>query len=176
MNNKKCLLVIDAQNDMFNLPVEMYHGELILENISSLIDKARKGNVLIVYMQHCGNENSFFSEGSEGWEIHSKVTPEQTDIILKKSFSDSFQETKLDEILRSNKVDRLVICGFVTEGCVDTTVRRANSLGYKVEVAGDCHSTTNSSVLKAEQIINHHNEVLKIFSEVKKFEDIVCEV
>ncbi len=176
MNSKKCLLVIDAQNDMFNLPVEMYHGELILDNISSLIDKARKENTPIIYMQHCDSENSFFSEGSEGWEIHPKVSPKLNDIVLKKMYSDSFQDTKLDEILKSNKIDRLVICGFVTEGCVDTTIRRAGSLGYNLEVACDCHSTTDSRVLKAEQIINHHNEVFKIFSEVKKAEDITFDV
>ena len=173
MKSKKCLLVIDVQNGMFNLPRELYKGDIILDNIISLVEKARKENVIIIYMQHYGNENSFFSEGSKGWEIHSKVSPKGNDIVIEKTHSDSFQDTKLDEILKNNNIGDLVICGFVTEGCVDTAIRRANSLGYSLEVASNSHSTTDSNVLKAEQIISHHNEIFKIFSKVKKAEEIV---
>lgn len=176
MTNNKCLLVLDAQNGMFNLPIELYNGEIVLDNIYSLIEKARSEKALIIYMQYYGNENSPFEEGSTGWEIHSKITPKPEDIVLKKEHADSFQGTQLKEILTKNEITNLVICGFVTEGCVDTTVRRAYSLGYSVEVARDCHSTTNSKVLFAEQIIDHHNEVFKIFSRVKNYKEIDIKV
>ena len=176
MNNKKCLLVIDAQNGMFDLPRKLYNGNVILNNIISLIEKSRKENAIIIYMQHYGNENSFFKEGSEGWKIHPKVLPRKNDIVLKKTHSDSFQNTKLDDILKNKKINNLVICGFVTEGCVDTTIRRASSLGYNLEVASNSHSTTDSNILSAEQIINHHNEVFKLFSSVKKSEEIIFKV
>ena len=173
MDNKKCLLVIDVQNGMFNLPRKLYKSDIILDNICSLIGKARKEKSLIVFMQHHGNENSFFNEGSENWKIHSKVSPRESDFIIKKTHSDSFQNTKLNDILKNNNINNIVICGFVTEGCVDTTIRRASSLGYNLEVASDCHSTTDSNVLTAEQIINHHNEIFKIFSSIKKSEELV---
>ena len=172
MNNQKCLLVLDVQNGMFNLPLDIYNWEIILENIYSLIEKARSENALIVYTQHCEKENSHFEEGSEGWEIHSKISPKTKDIILSKIHPDSFQGTSLNDILINKKITDLIICGFVTEGCVDTTIRRAYSLGYKVETASDCHSTTDSNVLLAKQIIDHHNEVFKIFSQVKKYQEI----
>lgn len=172
MNNKKCVLAIDVQNGMFNLPRELYKSEIVLDNIYSLLEKARKENALIIFMQHCGNENSFFKEGSENWKIHSKVSPKRNEIVLKKTHPDSFQNTKLDSIIKHSNINDIVICGFVTEGCVDTTIRRASSLGYNLEVVSDGHSTTDSNVLTAEQIINHHNEVFKIFSKVKKSEGI----
>ena len=173
MSNKKCLLVIDVQNGMFSLPRKLYNSNIILDNITSLIAKARNENVLIIYMQHYGNENSPFKKESEGWKIHSKVLPKENDIVIEKTRPDSFQDTKLNDILKSNNINRIVVCGFVTEGCVDTTIRRASSLGYNLEVAGDCHSTTDSRVLTGEQIINHHNEVFKIFSSVKRSEEII---
>nr|CAP47774.1 putative integron gene cassette protein [uncultured bacterium]CAP47775.1 putative integron gene cassette protein [uncultured bacterium] len=172
MNNKKCLLVIDVQNGMFNLPLEIYNGKIILEKIIRLIEEARLKNGLIVFIQYCGNVNSPFEEGSEGWKIHSKIKLRKGDIILKKRHADSFQDTSLNEILKKNIITDLVICGFVTEGCVDTTIRRAYSLGYGVEAVSDCHSTTDSNILSAEKIVNHHNEVFKIFSEVKKSVEI----
>ena len=171
MNRKKCLLVIDAQNGMFNLPREMYNGNIILNNISGLIQNARAEGADVIYLQQCA-ENRYFKEGSEGWQVHLKVSPAENDIVLKKFHSDSFLDTGLDEILKSREIINLVICGFATEGCVDTTIRRAYSLRYNTEVAGDCHSTTDSSILSAEQIINHHNEVFKIFASVKESFDI----
>jgi hypothetical protein len=60
---------------------------------------------------------------------------------------------------------------------VDTTCRRATTLGYDVTLAGDAH-TTMSEVLPAEQIIAHHNATLDDFGNdrhvvsVKRSEEI----
>ena len=172
MASKKCLLVIDVQTGMFNLSRPLYKSNLLLSNIEKLIKKARTGNSRVIYMQHCGNENSPFKKGSEGWSIHPLVSPKEDEYIIEKKYSDSFQETGLNEILLELGIEQIVVCGLVTEGCLDTTVRRAYSLGYKIELAGDCHSTTDSNILNALQIIDHHNQVLKIFSEVKEAEYI----
>jgi nicotinamidase-related amidase len=47
-----------------------------------------------------------------------------------------------------------------TEFCVDTTVRQALLLGYRVTLAADAHSTTDGA-LRAEQVIAHHNCALR---------------
>ena len=172
MSSKKCLLVIDVQAGMFNLSRPLYKRNSILSNIKLLVKKARADNCRIIYMQHSGNESSPFKKSSEGWNIHSSITPEKNEYIIEKKYSDSFQDTRLNEILTKLSIEQIVICGLVTEGCIDITVRRAYSLGYKIELAGDCHSTTDSDILTAGQIIGHHNQVLKIFSDVKEAEKI----
>ena len=125
-----------------------------------------------IFIQHCGGEGSLFYKGTEGWKINPPIIPEANEHIIEKRYSDAFFDTELDTLLKQLEVKKIVICGLVTEGCIDTTVRRAFSLGYKIELASDCHSTTDSSNLTAEQIINHHNEVLKIFSKVKTAAEI----
>lgn len=57
-------------------------------------------------------------------------------------------------------MDRLVVCGFQSEFCVDTTTRRALALGYPVTLVADGHSTTDNGVLSAAQISAHHNATL----------------
>ncbi len=47
--------------------------------------------------------------------------------------------------------------------CVDTTSRRAVSVGYDVTLVSDAHTTEDSDVLTAEQIIAHHNSTLDHF-------------
>jgi nicotinamidase-related amidase len=64
MINKKYLLVIDVQNGMFGLPLKLYKSKVKLDNIYSLIKKARSENALIVCMQHCGQKDNLFEEGS----------------------------------------------------------------------------------------------------------------
>jgi nicotinamidase-related amidase len=54
----------------------------------------------------------------------------------------------------------LVVAGIQTEYCVDTTCRRAYSLGYDVTLVQDGHSTWDTPDLCAPQIIAHHNRTL----------------
>jgi nicotinamidase-related amidase len=80
--------------------------------------------------------------------------------LLVKRHPDSFQETELQRELKERDIEHLVIAGIQTEYCVDTTCRRAYSLGYDVVLVQDGHSTWDSEHLDASQIIAHHNNVL----------------
>jgi nicotinamidase-related amidase len=66
--------------------------------------------------------------------------------------------------LRNRGIDTLVVCGAVTEFCIDTTVRRAASLGYRVVVGADSHTTKSQPDMSAAAIIAHHNRVWSEFS------------
>jgi len=172
MPAKKALLVIDAQDAMFHLSKPLHKSDTVLSNIQTLIDQARSASVPVIYLQHTGSQSGVFAEGSPGWNIHSSVAPRQGDLVVKKDKADAFCRTLLLQHLNELSVENLVVCGFVTEGCVDTTVRRASSLGFKIELASDAHSTTDGEVLPASQIVDHHNSVLAIFAEVKKATEI----
>lgn len=76
---KTALLVIDVQNSMFtsnDLP--LFNGDSVLDNIVKIINQARLVSIPIIYMQHT-QQSGVFAEGSLTWEIHSKVTPLNTD-------------------------------------------------------------------------------------------------
>jgi len=61
------------------------------------------------------------------------------------------------------KVEKLIITECCTDFSVDTTVCRAASMGYKVIVATDAHTTANKSYPDAKIIIEHHNFVWSEF-------------
>jgi len=82
------------------------------------------------------------------------------DSKIRKSTPDSFLRTELDELLSTLKVTRLIVCGYASEGCVDTTIRRAAALGFEVTIAGDAHTTDDKPHLSAAQIREHHNATL----------------
>lgn len=172
MSGRKALIVLDAQLAMFNLSRPLHRPDAVLRNVERLIDAARSADAAIVYMQHTGGDESVFARGSEGWRIHPAVAPLEGEAVMEKHAADAFHGTHLAEHLARLSVEAIVVCGFVTEGCVDTTVRRASSLGFRVELAADAHSTTDGAVLPARQIIEHHNSVLAMFGAVKGTDEI----
>ena len=169
---KQALLVIDVQNGMFQDGNSVYKGDALLHNLQDLIARARFCEIPIVYIQHNGPVGHPLEYRTCGWEIHSDITPSIEDIVIQKKNPDSFLKTSLDEQLRKLSVEHIIITGIQTEVCVDTTCRRAFSMGYKVTLASDTHSTWNGEDISAQQIINHHNGVLRWFADVSPSREI----
>jgi nicotinamidase-related amidase len=169
---KKALLVIDLQNGMFQEGNVVYQGDRLLQNLKELIQQARSTETSIFYIQHNAPAGKPLEYGTNGWEIHPEITPHDHDVIIQKTTPDSFFNTSLDDELKKQGIEHLVIAGIQTEACVDTTCRRAFSMEYKVTLASDTHSTWNSQDITAQQIINHHNGVLRWFADVYPSKDI----
>ena len=170
---KKALLVIDVQNGMFQDGNSVYKGNVLLHNLQDLIARARFCEIPIVYIQHNGPGGHPLEYRTWGWEIHSDITPSIEDIVIHKMTPDSFLNTSLDEHLKKLGVEHIIITGIQTEVCVDTTCRRAYSMGYKVTLVSDAHSTWDGEDISAQQIINHHNRVLRWFADVSTSREMV---
>jgi nicotinamidase-related amidase len=173
MNSRTALLVIDVQLCNFEESPPVHRGSDLLSKIGALVAQARAVGVPIIYVQHCGSEGAIDQPGTPGWEIHPAIAPTEDDTVVQKSHPDAFQDTSLQRELESRGINKLVITGIQTEYCVDTTCRRAYSLGYKVTLVEDAHSTWDSDHLTASQIIEHHNAVLGgWFAELKALGEI----
>jgi nicotinamidase-related amidase len=173
VSNNTALLVIDVQVCNFEGSAPVYGGSDLLSRIGRLIARARAAGVPIVYIQHCGPEGAIDQPGTPGWEIHPAIAPVEGDVVIPKRHPDAFQDTNLQRELESRGIKRLIITGIQTEYCVDTTCRRAYSLGYDVTLVKDAHSTWDTDHLTAPQIIAHHNKVLGgWFVELKEASEI----
>jgi nicotinamidase-related amidase len=152
------LFVIDVQNAMFDEPV--HNGDQLLSKIGQLVAQAQASETPVIFVQHNTPAEGPMAPGAPGWQIHPSLAPSARDVIIQKWHPDAFQETQLQEELSKLGVSRLIVTGLQTEYCIDTTCRRAYSLGYEVTLVGDAHSTFDSETLPAAQIIAHHNAVL----------------
>ncbi len=169
----KALIIIDVQKGMFLEGEEVYKGDGLISTLKTLIKKARASNTPIFYVQHNAPAGKPLEYGKEGWEIHTEIDPQQSDTIIQKTTPDSFMNTTLEKELNKKGIKHIHITGIQTEACVDTTCRRAFSIGYKVTLISDAHSTWNSSEISAQQIINHHNGVLRWFADVYPSKEVV---
>jgi nicotinamidase-related amidase len=160
MSRKTALLVIDMQVCNFDESAPVYRGRDLLSKIGSLVGHARATGTPIIYIQHCGSEGAIDQLGTPGWEIDRSIAPGQDDVVIEKHHPDAFQDTSLHHHLESRGLERVIITGIQTEYCIDTTCRRAYSLNYDVVLVRDGHSTWDTDLLTAQQIIDHHNRVL----------------
>lgn len=158
------LIIIDMQHGIFMRKeydgVAIYKEDELLLNINSLIKKAKKAGAPVIYILHMYKDFPMMEKGQPLWQVHPAIKPGLTDIIVEKHHADAFYRSLLHDTLIGLGVTDLVITGIQTAYCVDTTCRRAHSLGYSNILASDGHSALDGGILKAEQIIAHHNEVL----------------
>lgn len=170
---QQALLVIDVQNGMFQEGNAVYNGDQLLHHVNELLAKARSKNIPVIYVQHQEAAGEPLEYGTRDWEIHPDIAPAPDDIIIHKKTPDSFLHTPLDEELKKLGIEHVILTGIQSDLCVDTTCRRAFSMGYKVTLASDAHSTWGHEDMTAAQIIKHHNEVLRWFARVYPSEEIV---
>lgn len=170
------LLILDMQMGNFIEPDPIFNGEELLSKIKSMIIKMRSTQILIIYIQNNGGSGDPDEPGTAGWEIHPSIAPQKSDLVIQKSFPDAFYRTSLKKELDSRGIKKIIIVGLQSEYCIDTTCRRAFSHNFEVTLVEDAHSTWDSELLTAKQIINHHNSVLGCwFVSVKKTGEILEE-
>jgi len=170
---RTCLLLIDTQNYVWNPEVaqrQLYFDrqvrEVVMPNLRHLISAFRSagGEVMYTVMENYTKDgrdrsldyklsNFFIAKGSWDAKVLDAITPGDDDIVLPKTSSGVFNSTNIEYLLRNIGIDTLVVTGFLTDQCVDHTVRDAADRGfYPVCLPDACatHSETrHESALKA---------------------------
>lgn len=148
------LLVVDVQNGV----VEGAHErDAVVANVGSLVEKARREQIPVVWVQHSDEE---LERGSEGWRIVPELTPRDAEPLVEKNYGDSFEDTTLETVLSGLGVGRLVVVGAQTDACVRSTLHGALARGYDATLVSDAHTTEDQTPWGApppEQVIAHTN-------------------
>lgn len=148
------LLVIDVQNDIM---AGGHNREAVIANIAVLVDKARAGNVPVVWVQHSADE---LPRGSDGWHYVPELTQAESEPVVHKRYGDSFDDTDLEAVLAERKVGRLIVAGAQTDECIRSTLHGAIVRGYDATLVSDAHTTEDLSEWGAptpDKVIDHTN-------------------
>ena len=174
---RTAVVLVEYQND-FTSDGGALHGAVkgvmdetgMLENTRRLVDEAREAGATIVHAPisfapgygELGDpdkvygilkgviDSNAFVKGTWGAEICEQMAPAEADIIVEgKRGLDTFATTNLDFILRSRDVDTVVLGGFLTNCCVESTMRTAYEKGYDVITLTDCTAATSSEEQRA---------------------------
>jgi nicotinamidase-related amidase len=158
---KKALVIIDVQQGMFADPnFQPYDGENVLKRIAELTTQARTAGAPVYFIQHDGGTNHPFHPGKPGYPFHPAIAPRADDDVTVKHNSSAFHGTDFESKLKRAGVDHLVITGMQSEYCVDSAIRGAHERGYDVTLVADAHSTGNTRVAKAKDIVAIQNDTM----------------
>jgi nicotinamidase-related amidase len=172
------LVVIDAQQEYFAPlgKVVLPQGPAAAEKIAGALAWARTQHVSVIHIVHESRKPNpaTFAPGSPTLEIHPLATPAGDEPVLVKHLPGSFTGTALEELLRRHGIERLILSGFMTQMCVDTTARQAAHLGFKVTVLSDATAAMDvkapdGAVIPAADVHRTHLGSLNGFlAEVKR--------
>lgn len=136
----RALIVIDVQNEYVtgNLPIEYPDVRLSLQNIGRAMDAAHAHAIPVVVVQNTAPAGApLFVRDSPGWQLHEVVRSRPHTHYIDKRLPSAFAGTDLEAWLRERGVDTLVVTGYMTQNCVDSTVKHALHLGFGVETLYD---------------------------------------
>lgn len=119
---------------------------------------ARAAGAAVIFIRHDhADPASMWAPGHPGHGFFPELAPEGDDQVVVKASCDAFRDTALADVLAEQGIDTLLIGGYASEYCVDTTIRASASRGYRTIVLADAHTTRNRAHLDAAPIITHHN-------------------
>jgi nicotinamidase-related amidase len=162
MAGRTALVVIDVKLGMFDAPAGPPGSGLRASSgkKGGLIGEPREAVSPVICAQHRDGPGGLLEDSSERWEVRPRIAPISGDPIVRERTPDSFSDKTLRGELGSRKIEGVVIAEMQTKYCVDTTCRRAFSLGYDVTLGRAAHGTSDTDVLSAKQATAHHNGVL----------------
>lgn len=169
--SKTALLLIEYQND-FTSDGGVLHGAVaevmkrteMLANTTRTVEQARaKGATImhapITFVEGYNEisahpygilkgvvDGKAFVKGSWGAKIVDALTPAPGDIVIEgKRGLDTFASTNLDFILRNKGIETVALGGFLTNCCVESTMRTAYEHGFEVVTLTDCVAATSQA-------------------------------
>lgn len=131
----------------------------VIRRINLLTEAVRRKSGAVIWIRHCGRAGDGFERHAEGWSFLPELSVHLDDLVIEKTLNDPFVGTSLRAALDGLAPDRVIVAGWATDSCVDSTVRSAISNDYHVVVASDAHTVGDRPHLDAAGVIRHHHWV-----------------
>jgi nicotinamidase-related amidase len=143
------LLVIDIQKDFVGdqarMPVANHQIAPMIDNINTMIEKAKKAEMPIIYIGNEFEKTQFVSnwfrhnaaiKNSLGAELDERLLI-VNDLYFSKKQGDALSNSRLVHYLEVNHIEHLMLTGLFAEGCITATAKGARRRNYKVTVIRD---------------------------------------
>ncbi|MBS0553123.1 MAG: cysteine hydrolase [Proteobacteria bacterium] len=139
--SESALVIVDAQNTYRGGVMQLVGVEPALDECARLLARARALKTPVIHIQHDSGPGSPYDVRAEIGAIADKVEPQAGEPVVIKNYPNSFIGTDLDARLKAQGVKNLVVVGFMTHMCINSTARGAFNLGYAVTVPAAATAT-----------------------------------
>lgn len=135
------LVLIDCQNTYTRGVMELDGVQAALDEAEALLDRARTAGIPVIHIQHDDGPGSPYDIRDDIGAIVDRVAPRGDEPVVVKNYPNSFVGTDLDERLKAVGAHNLILAGFMTRMCVNSTARGAFNLGYAPTVVAGATAT-----------------------------------
>jgi nicotinamidase-related amidase len=135
------LVLIDCQKTYTQGVMELEGVQAALDAAAELLDRARTAGIPIIHIQHDAGPGSPYDVREEIGAIVDSVAPRGDEPVVVKNFPNSFVQTDLQQRLEAVNASNLVLAGFMTHMCVNSTARGAFNLGFAPTVVAAATAT-----------------------------------
>jgi nicotinamidase-related amidase len=143
---KPALLVIDIQNAYLS-GMAQREKEIAMLNINYYIQLFRSFNCPVIRIYHFSKEFGP-PQGTTEFEFPASVLTKPDDPVVIKTYSDAFNKTSLDKILKEKGINTVFLCGLSAVGCVLATWIGAQDYDYKAFMIKDAIMSHNENYTK----------------------------
>ena len=136
------LLLIDVQQGLDEAHFGVRNNPDAERHIAALLAAWRAARAPVIHVRHMSQEpDSPLRPDCAGNAFKPEARPRDGEPVFRKTVNSAFIGTTLEQHLREQQIDSLVVAGLTTDHCVSTTVRMAANLGFEVAVVADASAT-----------------------------------
>ncbi len=151
------LIMIDCQNTYRTGVMQLTDVEQAIVEAKKLLQRARDMQIPVIHIRHDGGEGSPYDLTTDIGQISDEVSPIDGEIVITKNFPNAFVLTELDERLKTLGVENIVLAGFMTHMCVNSTAHGGFNLGYKPTIVASTTATrpliaAHGKIVPAQQV------------------------
>ena len=139
--SESVVVVVDAQNTYRQGPLQLEGVEPALDRIAALLARARATSTPVIHIQHNAGPGTPYDVDAPIGAIADKVAPAAGEPVITKQYPNSFVGTDLQAQLDALGRKQLVVVGFMTNMCINSTARGAFNLGHAVVVPASATAT-----------------------------------
>lgn len=146
------LLIIDVQKGMDDPLLGQRNNPDAEQHMVRLLAAWRASGRPVIHVQHLSTSpGSPLYPTKPGVALKDEVQPQEGETLIQKQVNSAFIGTNLEEQLKDNGCDLLVIVGLTTPHCVSTTARMAGNLGFKTTVVADATAAFETTDYKGRR-------------------------
>ncbi len=151
------LIMIDCQNTYRQGLMQLTNVEAAIVEAKKLLLKARVLKIPVIHIRHDAGPGTPYDVSAEIGAICDEVAPIAGEAVITKNYPNAFMATDLDQQLKSLGIKNIVLAGFMTHMCVNSTAHGGFNLGYNVTVVASATATrplqaANGKVLSAQEV------------------------
>nr|WP_209767075.1 cysteine hydrolase family protein [Azospirillum rugosum] len=139
--DKAVLVLIDAQREYTDGALPLSGVGAAVAEAGRLLALARKAGVPVIHIVHHGKPGGLFDPGGPMGAVIPALAPAEGESVIAKRLPNAFAGTDLQEQARATGRSELILAGFMTHNCVDSTARAALDLGWRCTVVAAATAT-----------------------------------